>query len=317
MAFHEISSVVVGSPDSTEIKPQQDESGAGHDGTEMAFLGSMQSPHRSILWHPPVLLAVLALAGASPSLSARTGDAGTFRSLETEVQSAGDQKAAATLRRFLADTEPTNAALATAAAIRGLGGSSASGVLVGELVYTAVSVRPEFVLEIVEAAVCIAPSADGEIVSQAAAAVPDPFEPIRVWPNRKASSFADGKGMVDGKSMIDPKGPIVGGDTVMPIAEAIVQAALRGGATASQAVLMSKVEHSIYRGVVPLFDSVTGRIAMIPRDHDITRTGVNSTTANGLAGSSNYGNEPNRQIPDLILRDRRRVGTPGLGAVSP
>lgn len=142
-----------------------------------------------------------------------------------------------------------------AAAIRGVG-PDASPTLIGRIVFEAVRVTPDAVLDIVRAAVRTAPaSCAPEIVSAAVGAVPDPYKLV-------ICDCGDGAAS-DYKSVSDKKTIVVDGKSgrpgtsseLMPLVEAISAAAMCERPDLDLPTLVSAAQTALLYGVPPIYAS--------------------------------------------------------------
>ena len=187
----------------------------------------------------------------------------------------------------------------TLAAIQGLG-PKAPAKQIAAIVYSAVHASPDSALQIVRAAVSAAPKAAPNIAAAAALAVPNPWKEVRYQSagpvQMTATSVAppalrkerDFKSERDYKSEPDYKSPTESvQDSVPPadigdpmtLAEAIVQAAVDGGA--DRGAVQAAVDSALFGDPGVLFDKVGG---------------AKSISGVGDAGSSNYANEPHPPV---------------------
>jgi len=141
-----------------------------------------------------------------------------------------------------------------AAAVKGVG-PDAAPTLIGRIVYEAVRVTPDAVLDIVRAAVRNSPASYApEIVSAAVGAVPDPYKLVVCECDAYAS---DGKTMLDKKTILADGGsgrPARAGD-LMPLVEAISAAAMCERPELDLLTLVSSAQTALLYGVPPIYVS--------------------------------------------------------------
>lgn len=191
------------------------------------------------------------------------------------------------------------AAAAVAAAIESLG-AKPSTRQISNIVFKAVRSSPSAVLAIVRAAVVASPQAAApEIVTAATAAVPDPWKKV-VYHHNTALRIRDGKSTVDRPDFKGGRGersPAKIEDPTLTLAEAIVRTALDAQPGLSLASLQSAADVAL-----------TSDPAILLR----TILSPQSVSGVGVAGLSNYANEPLRPTVSSISP----VAAPNPPAVS-
>lgn len=203
-----------------------------------------------------------------------------------------------------ADASASRAAAAVRASIEALGAKPGTRQI-SAIVFKAVRSSPENVLPIVDAAVRVSPQAAApEIVTAATAGVPNPWKQVtyrRLTATGQKKFAADGKRVVEiSRNTSDFKGvhgPTEPDGRTMTLAEAIAKTAFDAQPGLSLTALQTAVDTALLTDPEVLLRNITG---------------ARSISGVGIAGSSNYSNEPRRSP----LTTTTTVPTPNQPVVS-
>ncbi len=203
-----------------------------------------------------------------------------------------------------ANDAASGAAAGVRASIQALGAKPGTRQI-SAIVFKAVRSSPENVLPIVDAAVRVSPpAAASEIVTAATAAVPNPWKQVtyrRLTVTGQKKSASEGKSVVNlSRNAPDFKGvsgPAEPDGRTMTLAEAIAKTAFDAQPGLSLTALQTAVDNALLTDPDTLLRSITG---------------ARNISGVGIAGSSNYSNEPRRST----LTTTTPVPTPNQPVVS-